>query len=85
VPDWYFFKSREWSNEEEVRIVRWWAGPTIRAFRPTLSGIILGEQMTPANVARVMAWSSTRGESFQVQQARFDRYEGRLTLQTLVR
>jgi hypothetical protein len=78
TPNWYFYKSAEWSNEEEVRIVMppaW--EPVVQIFPLTLSGIILGEKVDAANVKRVNAAASRR-LGFTVRQARFDRHEGAL-------
>jgi hypothetical protein len=83
TPNWYFHKTPEWSNEEEVRIVMplTWDAP-VQIFPLTLCGIILGENAAPVDVERVKAWSAQR-YNFTVKQARYDVHEGRLIATTI--
>jgi len=85
TPNWYFYKSAEWSNEEEIRIVcsRVFGRPTLRVFPGVLSRVILGEKMRRDDVVRVTRWATQRARPMSLVMAKFDRRRGQLLLNPL--
>lgn len=71
---WFFYKHREWSNEEEVRLVlpRRLGGPIFQLDPQILTRVILGEDMTQANADRIRDWGSRRNPPVPVVTATWD-------------
>jgi hypothetical protein len=79
---WLFYKSPEWSNEEEVRFVL--LGTYNTQFMPIqprwLTRVILGKDMTPDDEMTVRDWARRRQPELHVVKARFDVAERSLRL-----
>lgn len=81
---WFFMKTPEWSNEEEVRLVRPRTPnnvPGVIIQPEWLRRIILGRHMTEDNRRQICAWSAARNPTLAVAQARYDRVAQRLELE----
>ena len=66
-------KRPEWSNEEEVRLIRArGAGPLVRIEPQWLTRIILGMNISPDNQNQIREWSKQRHPELAVVQAYFD-------------
>ena len=79
---WTHYKSPEWSNEEEIRVVlptfvtdRWCPiGPQ------ALTRILLGKDMRQKDRKQILAWASGRTPPLIAMTVQFDRYTQELTL-----
>ena len=79
---WFYLKTTEWSNEEEVRLVLPRLARTDSiAFPPqALNRIILGERMSMKNRKVIASWVQQRTVPLSVCVTQFDRYRQALTL-----
>ena len=80
TPNWFFYKSPDWSNEEEVRLVlpKKVGGPVL-AFNPVLlERVIVGKDMSAADVTRVATWGTRREPPVQVVKTSWDPIQLRL-------
>jgi len=80
----FFCKSSQWSNEEEVRLV---SLPTtrqrVRLNDPRwLTRIILGKDMSKTNQDQIRAWATERNPLLTVANAYFDELHHQLKLRT---
>ncbi len=72
---WFFMKKPEWSNEEEVRLVRPRTPnnvPGVIIQPEWLARIILGRGMSAQNERQIREWASERIPPLQVVKARFN-------------
>jgi len=66
-------KRPEWSNEEEVRLIRArGSGPLVKIEPQWLTRIILGKNMSPANQKQIREWAKQRNPELLVVNAYFD-------------
>ncbi len=66
-------KRPEWSNEEEVRLIRVrGSGPQVRIEPQWLTRIILGKDMSPENQQQIRVWAKQRHPELHVVSAYFD-------------
>lgn len=66
-------KRPEWSNEEEVRLIRARGSANLVSIKPQwLTRIILGKNMPPANQKQIREWAKQRQPELAVVQAYFD-------------
>jgi len=66
-------KRPEWSNEEEVRLIRArGSGPQVKIEARWLTRIILGKNMSPEHQAQIRDWTKLRQPELAVVQAFFD-------------
>jgi hypothetical protein len=67
------FKRLEWSNEEEVRLIRArGAGPQVKIEPQWLTRIILGKNMSQENRQQIRIWAKLRDPKLLVVSAYFD-------------
>jgi hypothetical protein len=67
------FKRPEWSNEEEVRLIRArGAGPLVKIEPQWLTRIILGKNMSPENQKQIREWAKRREPELLIVSAYFD-------------
>jgi hypothetical protein len=67
------FKRPEWSNEEEVRLIRTrGAGPQVKIEPQWLTRIILGKNMSQENRQQIRIWAKLRDPKLLVVSAYFD-------------
>ncbi|MEP7307943.1 MAG: DUF2971 domain-containing protein [Acidobacteriota bacterium] len=79
--NWLFYKSPDWSNEEEVRLVLpHRLGPFLKLPPEVLTRVILGKDMVSTNADRIKEWGSKRVPPVPVVIARWDPF--RLSLIT---
>lgn len=81
---WFFMKTPEWSNEEEVRLLRPRTPNNVPGviIKPEwLTRIILGRHMTEDNRRQICAWAAERNPTLAVVQARYDTVAQRLELE----
>ena len=66
--DWFFCKSSEWTNEEEIRLVlaRAMGGPYFRIEPQWLSRVILGKEMPSKEREQIRAWAMLRRPMLEV-------------------
>jgi hypothetical protein len=70
---WFFFKSQEWSNEEEVRLVQPRGYKSTVSFNPKwLTRLILGKDMSDANRTLLREWAKQREPELLVVNAYYD-------------
>ncbi len=69
-----FYKSSDWSNEEEVRILLHPVehDPIVRFDLHLLRSIILGKDMTKSNKAAILEWAQQRNLPLDVASATYD-------------
>jgi len=81
-PSWFFYKYRDWSNEEEVRLVlaRKQGGPTFQVGTQLLTRIILGEDMSERNMDRVKVMGQNREPPLPVMAAKWDQTRSEFAL-----
>jgi hypothetical protein len=74
TPNWFFYKSPDWSNEEEVRLVlpKALGGPVLPFHPQLLHRVILGKDMSPENVQTVAQWGRERVPHIAVVTTRWD-------------
>jgi hypothetical protein len=66
-------KRREWSNEEEVRLIGVrGSGPQVKIEPQWLTRIILSKNMSPENQKQVREWAKQRDPGLLVVNAYFD-------------
>lgn len=66
-------KAEHWKYEREWRIVQYTSGPGIKYFPPeSLTGIILGAQISDIDTERVMGWAQSRVHPIRVLKASAD-------------
>jgi hypothetical protein len=82
--EWFFCKSPEWSNEEEVRLVlaRMLGGPLFPIEPEWLSRIIIGKDMPQPERQRIQTWANQRVPELMVMTAEFDSYAQKLKLRS---
>jgi len=80
--NWFYYKSPDWSNEEEIRTVlpRRLGGPVFRLDPRLLSRVILGKDMSAHDVERVRQWSAARVPPACVVSTRWDPFDLRLVI-----
>jgi hypothetical protein len=67
------YKRPEWSNEEEVRLIRArGSGPNVRIEPQWFTRLILGKNMSPDNQKQIREWAKLRQPELSVVQAFFD-------------
>ena len=70
---WFFYKSQDWSNEQEVRLVQPRGYKATSKFNPVLlNRLILGKDMSPTNRALLREWAKQREPELLVVSAYFD-------------
>ena len=70
---WFFFKSQEWSNEEEVRLVQPRGFKSTVSYNPKwLTRLILGKDMSPEHQALLREWAKQREPELLVVNAYYD-------------
>lgn len=75
-------KRAEWSNEEEVRLIRArGSGPQVIIEPQWLTRIILGKNMSPENKRQIREWAKLRLPELTVVQALFDELHQQLRLE----
>ncbi|MEP7309161.1 MAG: DUF2971 domain-containing protein [Acidobacteriota bacterium] len=72
--NWFFYKSPDWSNEEEVRLVlpKHSGGPVLQIDPRLMSRVILGKDMLSTNAEQVRTWAATRVPPVPVVTARWN-------------
>lgn len=80
--DFLFTKSREWSNEEEARILSKPSGIQVLP-RESLRGIILGEHCDEISEKKVIAWVQECDVDIEVKKAKFNSGRQKLEFQTI--
>lgn len=82
IGGWFFFcKTNDWSNEEEVRIHGSRNNPHEVIIDPhVLTSIILGRRMPDADRALIRQWAKQRTPELSVKTASWDEYEGKLII-----
>ena len=80
--DWLFYKTPEWSNEEEIRLVLEpeLGGPYFQIEPAWLTRIILGKDMCDADQKQIELWARQRIPELAIARAQYDEYAGRLRL-----
>jgi len=79
--DFLVYKRPEWSNEEEVRLIRTpGSNPEVRIKPQWLTRIILGKDMLPDNQKQIRDWAKQRQPELAVVQAYFDELHQELRL-----
>ncbi|MFZ3214941.1 MAG: DUF2971 domain-containing protein [Candidatus Acidiferrales bacterium] len=74
-------KRPEWSNEEEVRLIRArGSGPVVKIAPQWLTRIILGKNMSPANQKQIRKWAKERDPELLVVSAYFDELDQQIRL-----
>ena len=77
----FFYKSTEWSNEEEVRIVTPSSiQPPITFVPALLTRIILGYRITEDNKSQIIEWTGKRTIPLLITQLHYNSYEHKLEL-----
>ena len=81
--DWFFCKSPDWSNEEEIRLVlaRAMGGPTFDVGPDALTRVFIGDAMTAADETQIRAWARQRVPELGVARAVYDPYSQALRLE----
>jgi hypothetical protein len=75
------YKKPDWSNEEEVRLIRArGSGPEVTIEPHWLTRIILGERMSPENQKQIRGWAESRQPKLIVVQAFFDTFHHEIRL-----
>jgi hypothetical protein len=76
------YKRPEWSNKEEVRLLRArGSGPHVSIEPQWLTRIILGKNMSPDNKKQICEWATLRQPELAVVQASFDGLHQEIRLQ----
>jgi hypothetical protein len=79
--DFLVCKRPEWSNEEEVRLIRArGSGPQVMIQPQWLTRIILGKNMSPENRIQIREWAEARQPELRVSQAYFDGFHQEIRL-----
>ena len=72
----YFQKNRDWSTEEEIRLVRPRTAPPVMRFDPALlTRVIIGKDMLPAHRAEIVRWARARDPNLILMRAEYDARE----------
>jgi hypothetical protein len=75
----FWWKSHDWSNEEEVRlVVPGERGPKMTVVPHFLPRVILAKDMPADRVAQIRQWGLAREPAIPVLQTRWDRWEAKL-------
>jgi hypothetical protein len=75
------YKRPEWSNEEEVRLIRArGSGPIVKIEPQWLTRIILGKNMSPDHQMQIQEWAKQRQPELTVVHAYFDELHQELRL-----
>jgi hypothetical protein len=75
------YKRPEWSNEEEVRLIRArGSGPEVKIEPQWLTRLILGKSMLPHHRRQIREWAKSREPELAVVQAYFDELHQELRL-----
>ena len=75
------YKRPEWSNEEEVRLIRArGSGPETKIEPQWLTRIILGKNMSPDHRTQIREWAEQRQPKLAVVQAYFDEFRQELRM-----
>ena len=78
---WFFCKSEEWSNEEEIRVVVGRGGDSKVQINPAvLTRLILGWKMSEEDRNVIRAWAKQRNPELNVVSAYFDPLDQQLKL-----
>jgi len=82
TPGWLYVKSRDWANEEEVRIILppTYDGPLFELPPGVLSRVILGKDMDARKVGQIREWAERRNPSASVVSAKWDDVDLRLAI-----
>jgi hypothetical protein len=81
-PEFLVHKRPEWSNEEEVRLIRArGSGPIVQIQPQWLTRIILGKNMSPDHQKQIGEWAKQRIPELAVAQAYFDELHQELRLE----
>ncbi len=82
--EWYFCKTPEWSNEEEIRIVlpQMMGGPVFTIGPACLTRVILGKDISPIDRKQICEWAASRSPPLAVVQVEFDAYQRRLIVKS---
>jgi hypothetical protein len=82
TPEWFYCKSPDWSNEEEIRLVlpRLMGGPEFDITSQGLTRIILGDQMSADDETLIRCWADTRDPKLAVVKTMWLRHEHRLVM-----
>ena len=80
--DLFFTKHRDWSNEEEVRLVirRKWGGPTFPIPADLITTVILGKDVSADRAAQIRAWGQERQPPVRVVTTQWDVYGAKLMI-----
>lgn len=77
----FFYKSNDWINEEEVRIVLPRNSQATISFDPKLlTRVILGKDMSESNRTKILDWAQRRSPILVVVFAKFDELEQKLII-----
>lgn len=70
----FFCKTKDWSNEDEVRLVQSRIDPhnKVKINAKSLTRIIIGKDMTPENEAQIREWAKQRESELTVAKASYD-------------
>ncbi len=72
----YFQKTRDWSTEEEIRLVRPRTAPPVMRFDPALlTQVIIGQDMLPAHRAEIARWTRAGDPNLTLMRAEYDARE----------
>jgi hypothetical protein len=78
---WFFCKSEEWSNEEEVRVlVSRKSHPILKIDPSWLNRVILGWKMPEEERFQIRAWAKQRSPELKVVEASYDELDQTLVL-----
>ncbi len=80
----FFYKSNDWRNEEEARIVCFSNdSPARKKFDPRLlNRIILGKDMVEVQRKKIRDWAKERSPKLEVVRAEYDAFEQKLIINT---
>jgi hypothetical protein len=78
--NWFFYKSPDWSNEEEVRLVlpARLGGPVFKMPPGLLTRVILGKDVPTADVERFRTWGTRTAPPLPVVTTKWDPFQLRL-------
>lgn len=80
------YKRPEWSNEEEVRLIRArGSGSQVKIEPQWLTRIILGKDMSPENQKQIREWAKQRDPELLVINAFFDELHQQIRLERVIR
>ena len=80
--NWFFYKSPDWSNEEEVRLVlpKSLGGPLFKMPAGLLTRVILGKDVSTSDVERIKTWGTTSVPPLPVVTTKWDPFQLCLTI-----